>query len=69
MEVYSNEVITPNPTDTEFIDYLEQTLNPPNVEKLDVDVHTYVYIPILDDPITQQELNEQTGRLKSNNTS
>ena len=60
-EVYSNEVITPTPTDTEFKDYLEQTLNPPNV-----DVHTNIYIPILDNPINQQELDEQTGRLKSN---
>ena len=65
-EVYSSEIITPTPTDPEFKDYSEQTLNPPNVEEPDVDVHTNMYIPILDDPITQQELNEQISRLKSN---
>ncbi|XP_045124370.1 uncharacterized protein LOC123512192 [Portunus trituberculatus] len=65
-EVHCNDANITTPTDTEFKDYLEQTLNPPYVEEHDVDVHTNTYIPILDDPITQQEVYRQIGKLKSN---
>ena len=66
-EVFSNDNRQSTPTDTDFKDYLEQTLNPTdNEEPDDNTIHTDVYMPILDDPITEHEVCVQIGKLKSN---
>ncbi|XP_071548805.1 uncharacterized protein [Panulirus ornatus] len=55
------------PTDSEFKEYIEHTMNPPNADNIELEsLHTDVYMPVLDDPITTQEVTDQIRRLKTN---
>lgn len=54
------------PTDQQFKEYFEEILNPENVDPIDDDLHSNVYIPVLDDPITPQEVSDQLRKLKGN---
>ena len=55
------------PSDEQFKEYFEQIFNPPDVDSLNLDdFHSDVTIPILDDPITPDEVQNQVKRLKRN---
>ena len=55
------------PTDTEFKEYFEENLNPPETVRLnDCDFTTNVTIPILDEPISPLEITRQAKLLKPN---
>ena len=55
------------PTDGEFKDHFESLYNPPDEGVPSVNVlHGDVYMPVLDDPIMQEEVSVQVRRLRGN---
>ena len=52
------------PSDIDFKDHFERVLNRPNVESVPQDINTYINIPVLDDPISLNEVEFQIGKLK-----
>ena len=55
------------PDDEQFRTYFNQLLNPADATRLVLeDFHTNVQIPLLDDPITTEEVTEQIKQLKPN---
>ena len=59
--------VVSSPTDDKFKDYFQSIYNSlgacvPNIDTLQSDV----YMPVLDDPIMPQEVQDQVNKLKSN---
>ena len=61
----STQNIASSPTEYEFKEHFERMYNPPAVFVPNVDeLQSDVYIPVLDDPILPQEVQDQVKRLK-----
>ncbi len=68
--VGSSERDQSSPSDEKFRRHFEEVLNPPSTVNLDtVDIATDITIPILDDPISPDEVQGQIRKLKPNNAS
>ena len=61
----STQNVAFSPTEYEFKEHFERMYNPPSVFVPNVDeLQSDVYIPVLDDPILPQEVQDQVKRLK-----
>ncbi len=62
LQAYDKSLVVPS--DTDFKEYFENEFNITNVNITEADLDTGVNIPLLDDPITPQELAVQVRRIK-----
>ena len=61
----ANDKSPVTPSDEEFKEYYESLMSPDNVGQLNVDPgNTAINIPLLDDPITLNEVTAQIARIK-----
>ena len=60
-------LVTESPSDNEFKEHFDEILNSSDTVSDDYEhLRSDVYIPVLDDPITPQEVSDQIKRLKGN---
>ena len=60
----SNPLESAGPTDEQFKEFFDQALNSDEPSSLD-QISSDIYVPVLDDPITELEVKEQVSKLKS----